>query len=146
MADTPNIKHENIRTNSYSSTTPANGNDSVIVSASITEFSKGPLQHPELLKGYNDIIDNGAERIMQMAEAEQRNRFAKDKAGIDSEKTELSLIKRGQTMAFALCILFVSAGIVLAFLNMHVIAYCLLAVGIAPVIGVFYNSSSVKHK
>ncbi|MCM1489899.1 MAG: DUF2335 domain-containing protein [Muribaculum sp.] len=147
MAETQRFNNTpDMNTNSYTSTASSSNIDNVIVSTSVTEFSKGPLPHPELLKGYDSLIKDGAERIMQMAEAEQRNRFAKDKADIECEKNEISLIKRGQTMAFCLCLLFVGAGIAVAFLDMHFIAYCLLAVGMAPVIGVFYNSSSIKRK
>lgn len=28
----------------------------------------GPIPPPEILQGYNDVLDNGAERIMSMAE------------------------------------------------------------------------------
>lgn len=60
-----------INTVSYSTTSDAQGNQNIILSERRTEISSGPLPHPELLKGYDEVIKDGAERIMKMAEREQ---------------------------------------------------------------------------
>ncbi|MFC4870418.1 DUF2335 domain-containing protein [Negadavirga shengliensis] len=42
----------------------------------IRNYHSGPLPTPETLNEYNLIITNGADRIMQMAELEQKHRHA----------------------------------------------------------------------
>lgn len=126
----------------YSSTTDINGGQSIILAQSHTEISTGPLPHPELLKGYNEIISDGAERIMKMAEKEQQHRFENDDAKINCAKSEIKLIERGQIMAFILCIIFIGSGITMACVGYSAICYVLIALGMAPAIGLFYNNSA----
>ncbi|MCF7935203.1 MAG: DUF2335 domain-containing protein [Synergistales bacterium] len=79
-----------------------NGQNALLLSS----LHQGPLPHPSKLRDYNDIISNGAERIMQMAENEQE-------ANIDLERRKLLIIeeqnkrdgqfgKRGQLCATAI--------------------------------------------
>ena len=35
----------------------------------------GPLPHPDIMKGYDDIVPGAAERILKMAENQQNHRF-----------------------------------------------------------------------
>ena len=44
------------------------------------ESMSGPLPSPKLVAGYNDVIQNGGERIMVMAEKEQAGRLAENKS------------------------------------------------------------------
>lgn len=44
-----------------------------IVATTVQSFA-GPLLPPEMLARYNDVIPNGAERIMAMAEEQQKHR------------------------------------------------------------------------
>lgn len=69
--------YPSVNATSYSTTTGIEDpqGQNVVASFFRTEVSAGPLPHPELLKGYDQIIKDGAERIMRMAEKEQDNRF-----------------------------------------------------------------------
>lgn len=137
-----NVPKENIEI-AYTSTSsePSVG---TLLAATHTEISSGPLPHPDLMKKYDDIIAGGAERITRMAEKEQENRFENDRANRDEQRAELGLIKRGQTMAFVLCLLFITSGVTLACFGFGAIAYVLLGIGMAPVVGLFYNISHNK--
>lgn len=42
-------------------------------------------------------------------------------------------------MAFVPCLIFIAAGVILACCNFGAIAYVLLCIGMAPVVGLFYN-------
>ncbi len=84
--------------------------DSHVISAFVkTEFLSAPLPPPNIMKGYDDIIPNGAERIMQMAEKEQdsqiteRTETRKDNKEIAFKK--INLIKRGQYMGYSLAVI-----------------------------------------
>jgi len=44
-----------------------------------SEIHSGPLPHPEILSRYDEVIPGAAERILKMAENEQKNRITLDK-------------------------------------------------------------------
>jgi uncharacterized membrane protein len=48
-------------------------------------FTTGPLPNPEILEKYNAIINNGAERIMIMAEKQSEHRQSLEKIVIGSD-------------------------------------------------------------
>lgn len=75
------------------------------------ESFSGPLPHPDILLGYENISSGFAERIMSMAEEQQRHRFECDKKLI---KGTISESKRGQWMAFVIAILFLAGSITLS--------------------------------
>ncbi|GAB7197294.1 DUF2335 domain-containing protein [Dickeya oryzae] len=52
-----------------------------------------------MLKEYDDIVPNGAERIMAKSEREQAHRHRLTEKGLDGE---ISRDKRGQWMAFTI--------------------------------------------
>lgn len=52
------------------------------------EYS-GPLPPPEILAGYGRVVDNGAERIMVMAEREQSHRHELEHRAADAEFYEM---------------------------------------------------------
>jgi uncharacterized membrane protein len=62
---------------------------------------EGPLPPPEIIRQYNEIIPNGADRIMKMAEAEQSHRHTVDQKVVNSLSDENT---RGQWFAFLLAI------------------------------------------
>ncbi len=59
----------------------------------------GPIPPPELLKGYNEVIQNGAERIISMAENQSKHRIQLEDYAI---KEELSQSRLGQIFGFIL--------------------------------------------
>lgn len=64
----------------------------VQVQQQITSWT-GPLPNPEALAKFNDIITNGADRIMTMAEAEQKHRLTYESNGLAASIKEA---KNGQ--------------------------------------------------
>src|SRR6218665_122766 len=66
----------------------------------------GPLPDPETLAQYDQIIPNGGERIMRMAEKQLDHRMESEKKKTEREKSlnnsEILQSKRGQWMAFVL--------------------------------------------
>lgn len=79
------------------------------------ESFSGPIPHPEMLQGYENVKQGFAERIVAMAEAQQQHRIdceSKMVAGTVSDSS------RGQWMAFIVAVLFLVAAVVLG-LNGH---------------------------
>lgn len=70
------------------------------------EFA-GPLPPPEMLEHYDNIISNGAERIMTMAEAQSQHRRELEKTVIDRDSRNSLL---GVIFAFILCMATIIGG------------------------------------
>lgn len=68
----------------------------------------GPLPPPETLRAYSDIIANGAERIMAMAEQQSRHRMALENQIVTSQVKQSAL---GQWLALAIALILIGAGI-----------------------------------
>lgn len=65
------------------------------VMASVEQkYHRGPLPSPDKLKEYAQVIPNGAERIMAMAEKEQEHRMKIENYAIPEQ---IKIAKRGQT-------------------------------------------------
>lgn len=68
---------------------------------------QGPLPPPEILRQYGEVVPNGAERIMSMAERNQEHRHGLEKEVITKGVRNES---RGQWLGFILFILLIAAG------------------------------------
>lgn len=89
----------------------------------ITQNWSGPLPPPEALARFDEIIPNGAERILRMTEQEQAHRLASESAALDaniqaSRETQAQA-KRGQTAGAFVSILAILSAIVSAWLGAH---------------------------
>jgi uncharacterized membrane protein len=73
-----------------------------ITTIAIRESFSGPLPPPKLLAEYNTVVENGAERIMKMAENQSNHRISLEDHAI---KEELRQSRYGQYFGFALGIL-----------------------------------------
>lgn len=140
LTDSP---YHNLDSVSYSSEAISEQTQPSITSILHTEILTGPLPHPDLLRGYDNIIPNGAERIMRIAEKEQdsliqeRNETRKDNKEISLAK--INLIKRGQNMGFALAIALLGLATLFVLTGHETFAYILFSVGAISMIGLFVN-------
>lgn len=87
-------------------------------SLTITEITEqshsGPIPDPESLEHYNNIIPNGADRIMQMAEKQQQHRFSIENKAI---KSQTSQSMKGQIFGFIISLFCIIGGIYLTMNN-----------------------------
>ena len=74
----------------------------------------GPLPTPEMLERYSQIIPNGAERIMAMAEAQSAHRISIESTVITSQQSQSG---RGQVFALTIGIFGITAGAIVACLG-----------------------------
>ena len=69
--------------------------------------SSGPLPLPDILRGYNSIVPDAAERIFQMAESEQRTRHQATLELLDIKRQRVVHIKlsdmTGLWLGFVIC-------------------------------------------
>lgn len=124
--------------------------DSHVISAFVkTEFLSAPLPPPNIMKGYDDIIPNGAERIMQMAEKEQdsqiteRTETRKDNKEIAFKK--INLIKRGQYMGYSLAVILMGLATTFVFTGHENVALFLFGIGGVSLVGLFVKSTKEKQ-
>lgn len=112
-----------------------------IMIASVEETFTGPVPHPRLMREYDSVIHNGAERIMLLTEREQAYRHeitrAEQKVMDRAEQNDYSLARRGQTFGFAVCVLFSALAVWLIAIG-HTIPAALILLGdLAAVVTVF---------
>lgn len=68
--------------------------NSISVSAQMTELYSGPLPHPDMLKEYNEVLPGAAERILAMAESQisHRQQMEKEEVRVSSRDSLLGII------------------------------------------------------
>jgi len=93
----------------------------VITACSIKTASsfRGPLPPPSILSEYNDVLTDGAERIIKMAENQSSHRIELEKHAI---KEELRQSKNGQIFGFILAIIGMIIAFFLAYLGHEIVA------------------------
>jgi len=71
------------------------------------EYYTGPLPHPELMKGYDEILPGAADRILQSFEHEGTHRREIE---ANESKARIEISKRGQILALIVSIFFGSGS------------------------------------
>jgi uncharacterized membrane protein len=98
------------------------------------QMHSGPIPDPETLARYNEIIPNGAERILAMAEKQSAHRISTEKLVISKQLLQSQV---GQWLAFFLTIFLVSAGIVALKFDYPTVAGTIFGLTITSVCGTF---------
>ena len=83
----------------------------VMVTTLTSREHSGPLPDPETLHGYNQLIPNGADRVMIMAEKNQEHRHQLQKTVVDKK---LSHNRTGQYLGFLIGLVGIGCGTFLA--------------------------------
>lgn len=125
-------------------------NVNTTITANITEVSSGPLPNPRYLEKYNEIIPNGGERIMKMAEKEQDFRHSERRKAqeIEHEKIskQLKYLYRGQNMAFIIVLMILSLATVFVFTAHEGMAYTLYGISMVSLVGMFLGIKIKGHQ
>ena len=97
----------------------------------------GPLPPPAALQQFDSIIENGAERIFKMAEAEQSARLAREEEAIRQDN------KRGHWLGFIIALAAVIAASATAYFGAHPsVSIALVGVPILGIVKAIINSRS----
>jgi len=97
-----------------------------------------PLPPPAMLADYDKAVPNGAERIMKMAEEQQRTRISNETLQL---KEGVAIEKRGQVFAFSICIFALSVSAILAFTGHEVTASIIGGIDLVALAFVFNKAS-----
>lgn len=109
------------------------------------ESFSGPIPHPDLLKGYEEIQRGFAERIIVMAEEEQRHQIRCEQEIVHSSSSQSS---RGQWFGFSIAILFLCGAVVLGLYGHDWLAGILGGGTLVSLVAVFLSNrpSSMKKR
>lgn len=116
------------------------------IAVGITHIQKshsGPLPDPETLSQYSEIIPDGAERIMQMAEKEQNFRHGHTR---NVAKRKLDQETRGQWFAFILAVVCIIGGIYLTVIGKDTAGMSVIIGSIATLVGAFLVTKVIQSK
>ena len=104
----------------------------------VVEHHSGPLPSPETLRQYNDIVPDGAERIMAMAEKEQAHRHRMNRS--EESRATLGIFS-------SLGIVIVFAGVASYALNLGyaVEAATILGTTLVGIVGAFIYGARGQH-
>jgi uncharacterized membrane protein len=103
----------------------------------------GPLPHPALLARYNEVIPNGAERIMAMAERQSIHRESLEAQVVAANVTSQA---RGSLYAFIICMVTIVGGFVLVGMGESIIGVSAIIGSLATLAGVFIISKREQRK
>ena len=88
--------------------------DAEIHTITASQYYSGPLPHPDIMKGYDELVPGAAERILSMTEKEQSHRHELETRMVESEIKDG---KRGMVFAFILSFSAIIAAIVIAIVS-----------------------------
>jgi len=105
-----------------------------LVKLEASAFS-GPLPHPDLLAKFNEIIPDGAERIMAMAERQSAHREKQENRVIDGNVRSQT---RGSYFGFILSLVAILGGLFLLYQGKNIAGLGAIISSIAPLAAVFF--------
>ena len=122
----------------------------IIVSLLHQEFHAGPLPSPNILKKYNDILPDAAERIFKMAEKSQVHRENIDHQQIEIVKkrieSEIKKVNKGQNYALVIALTGIAGAITCAVLDQVTIGSFLGGSTVITLVALFLSEKWRKKK
>lgn len=107
------------------------------------ESFSGPIPHPRLLQEYENVKNGFAERIVSMAEKEQKHRHKCEDKMVKSTSNSAA---RGQWFAFIIAILFLGASVFLGLNGQPWLAGVLGGGTLATLVTVFLSQKKPEKK
>jgi len=117
-------------------------NNSISTVTQSVSFS-GPLPPPALLARYNDVIQNGAERIMAMAERQSAHRESLEAKVVEGNVASQA---RGSHYAFLICLITIVGGFVLIGMGKDIYGIAAVVGSLATLAGVFVIAKRQQSK
>ena len=108
-----------------------------------TIIHAGPLPPPDILAAYNTVVNNAAERIITMAEEQNKHRMKLESIIIPNRE---GLARRGQTCALIIGITGIAGTVICAWLNQPVIGSVLGGSTLGSIVLAFISGKSKQEK
>jgi uncharacterized membrane protein len=106
-------------------------------------YFSGPIPPPSVLAQYNDVLPNGADRIMTMAERQSQHREALEKRVVDGNVASQT---RGSYFAFILLLITIVGGLYLLHEGKSVVGLSAIVASVGGAVGVFFYSKREQRK
>ena len=100
----------------------------------MTETFSGPIPHPALLSQYGQIIPNGADRIMSMAEKQMEYRISMGNKMLDSD---IRRADRGLIFGFVVAIVIIIGGFGLIIAGFQALGISAVIAPLISLVGIF---------
>ncbi len=125
--------------------TPPAGNNQKQNHVSIErrQFFQGPLPPPAVLEGYNNLVPNAAERILQMAERQSEHRIEMEKKVVASN---IKNSNRGTIFAFIIAMSTIIGGIIVILNNHSAEGLALIISSLGVLTGIFITGKYFQKK
>jgi uncharacterized membrane protein len=107
------------------------------------EFFSGPLPPPNLLARYNDVVANGAERILAMAERQSKHRELLEAQVVAGN---LKSQDRGTLYAFIIALITILGGIFLIYMGKDASGLATIISSLVGLISIFVYSKYKQGK
>ena len=108
-----------------------------------TSIFSSPIPPPEILKGYNEIIPDGADRILKMVERQSEHRISLENNVIIRQQKQSGA---GQIMGFVLSLVLIGASVFLGINGHDVLAATLGGATIVALASVFVIGQNKQQK
>lgn len=119
----------------------------IIQAVSVSMGFSGPLPHPQILAGYEEIVPGAADRILRMAENEAKHRHSVDDQCVRADSRDSLL---GIIAAFIIGMTCVVGGIVVILNDSEwlgaITGFILAGGGMASIIGAFIHGTRATWK
>jgi len=113
------------------------------ISTTVHETFRGPLPPPVLLKEYNEVIRDGAERVFEMAEKQVLHRLQLENHAL---KEELKQNRNGQLFGFILSLTGLGLATLLAMSGREMIAGIFGTTTVIGLVTVFVIGKRIQQK
>lgn len=130
-------------TGDQAATHPSQEQDPALVFQSRSSSFSGPIPPPQLLAQYNEIIPNGAERIMVMAERQSAHRESLEAMVITGNVASQT---RGSYFAFIICMTALIFGFILILSGRNAVGLAAIISALAGVAATFIYSKHQQSK
>lgn len=140
MSHHPN-KHHNNLVPAQPPLQPKQGQQVIVQGMQIqTMLHSGPLPHPDILAAYNAAVPGAAQRVIAMAEEQNKHRIALEAIVIPNRETNSA---RGQHYALIIGLAAIAAAVICAYLKQPVIGAVVVG---TPLCGLSYAFITGKQK
>lgn len=117
--------------------------EKIISILTIKRSFRGPLPSPKVLQGYNNVIKDGAERVIRMAENQSQHRMELEKYAINGQIKQSG---RGQLFGFILALVCIFSTIYLAIKGHEKIAIALGSTTVVGLVSIFVVGKFFQSK
>lgn len=107
------------------------------------EIYQGDLPHPDILKGYNELYPEAAQKIIDNGIAETEHRRSMERRYLQGQINDKKL---GQTLGFIIAVLIISGGVYLIMNDHQITGTIMTGISAIGVIGLFTGNSNQNNK